>query len=77
MEPIRSGRSTALPAHPGRREPPVFIGGVGVDAVAHSGRWEATRHAGADRGAALGPQVSGTDLDMRNITRLNPSDTPL
>jgi len=40
-------------------------------------RRETTRHAGADRGAALGPQVSGTDLDMRDITRLNPSDTPL
>lgn len=77
MEPIRSGRSTALPAHPGRREPPVFIGGVGMDAVAHSGRWEATRHAGAGRGAALGPQASGTDLGMRNITPLNPGGAPL
>lgn len=56
MEPIRSGRSTALPAHPGRRE--------------------TTRHAGADRGAALGPQASGTDPSMRNITPLNPGDAP-
>lgn len=40
-------------------------------------RRETTRHAGADRGAALGPQASRTDLDMRNITLLNPGDTPL
>lgn len=39
-------------------------------------RRETTRHAGADRGAALGPQVSGTDPSMRNITPLNPGDAP-